>query len=295
MHRGSHFFACYPGEKFPVISVTGNSCDLMCSHCRGKYLKSMIPCKNPEELYTTCKRLASDGALGVLVSGGCNKEGYVPLESYLDIIQRVKEDTGLFIAVHTGLPPAWMIKEIGRAGVDLVDFEVFGSAATVNLITGLDRKPQDYKGTLRKLFSHVPHVVPHICIGVHGGMIVGEEKAVEMVAEFEPEVLVFIIFVPTPGTNFGDVCPPSPEDVGRIISMSRKTIGGEIALGCMRPRGRMREVYELSALNAGVDRMEMPTRRTISEAAERGFRIGFIGACCSVPANAKKWLKWSSA
>ncbi|MBC7219861.1 MAG: radical SAM protein, partial [Hadesarchaea archaeon] len=60
--------------------------------------------------------MSSKGAVGVLLSGGFNAEGYVPFEPFLDTIEKIKEQTGLFISAHTGLVPEWLAKEIGSAG-----------------------------------------------------------------------------------------------------------------------------------------------------------------------------------
>jgi uncharacterized radical SAM superfamily protein len=291
-----HFIACYPGEGFPALSITGGSCELRCARCGGRYLSGMIDCREPERLHEICLELASRGAFGVLVSGGCNSEGYVPLETHLDAIQRVKDETNLFVAVHTGLLPAWLARELGRAGVDLADFEIFGDGGTIPLATGLDRTPEDYLDSMRWLLRSVPRVVPHICVGAHRGRVVGELMAVEMLSGLDGvRELVFIVFTPTPGTSIGGAPPPEPGEVGKVIYEARRIFSGEIALGCMRPRGRLREEYEMAALLSGVDRMEMPSPATVSAAREMGLRIGRMNACCSVPLDARGWLEWSDA
>ena len=78
-------------EKFAAISVTGTHCDLRCGHCRGKLLESMIPAEDPETFFQVVDRLRSKGALGVLVSGGANKDGEVPLERFIPSIKAIKE------------------------------------------------------------------------------------------------------------------------------------------------------------------------------------------------------------
>jgi uncharacterized radical SAM superfamily protein len=51
----------------------------------------------------------------------------------------------------------------------------------------------------------------------------------------------------------------------------------------MRPRSGGREPIELAALNAGVTRMEIPSKQTIRVASERGYEIQEINACCALP------------
>src|SRR4030042_6665883 len=78
-------------DRFAAISVTGNHCDLRCGHCQGKLLESMIPAEDPETFLQVADRLRSCGALGILVSGGANKNGEVPLEKFIPVIKTIKE------------------------------------------------------------------------------------------------------------------------------------------------------------------------------------------------------------
>ncbi len=78
-------------EKFAAVSVTGTRCDLHCAHCKGKLLESMIPAEDPETFLRIINQLHSKGALGVLVSGGANRDGEVPLERF---IPAIKSDQG---------------------------------------------------------------------------------------------------------------------------------------------------------------------------------------------------------
>ena len=69
-----------PKNRFAAISVTGKQCALQCGHCRGKLLESMIPAETPDILLQVTQRLRSEGAHGVLISGGADEHGEVPLE-----------------------------------------------------------------------------------------------------------------------------------------------------------------------------------------------------------------------
>src|SRR3990172_3371417 len=64
-------------ERFAAISVTGKKCALRCGHCQEKLLESMIPAEDPETFLGVTDRLHSNGALGILVSGGANQHGEV--------------------------------------------------------------------------------------------------------------------------------------------------------------------------------------------------------------------------
>ena len=290
MH-GPHFhqnngtlLACYPSPKFPALSITGGECALNCKHCGGHYLRHMIPCPQPDVLFTTCLRFAEDGARGVLISGGYNEEGQIPLDGFIDAIERVKRETGLFLNVHTGLVSPLLAKELGRVGVDMASVDLIGSDETIELVLGIKKTTRDYERTLKELSQVVPRVVPHICVGLHEGKIKGEAKALEIAAKIRPDALVFLVLVPTTGTEFEGVSPPSPQEVGKIIAEARLRFpNAALALGCMRPRGSSRVGFELAALHAGVDRIEIPSQQVLEAARAIGLKIKSIEACCAVP------------
>lgn len=282
--RSPVLWACYPHPNFPTISITGGTCALRCKHCSGLYLRGMIPCPTPDVLRTTCIQLASNGARGVLLSGGYNEDGYVPFEPFLDEIERVKLETGLFISAHTGLMPSWLVREVGRAGVDLADFDLIGDDETIKLVLGVERRVGDYRRTLRELGRWLPHVVPHICIGLHEGELRGELTALEIAADSNYSALVLLVLIPTADTQFEGKNPPSPANVGKVVARARIRLPDTpIALGCMRPRGAYRNEIELQALRSGIDRIEMPSEQTIRAARAMGLKVMRLNACCAVP------------
>jgi uncharacterized radical SAM superfamily protein len=230
--------------------------------------------------------LAKNGAKGVLISGGYNEEGWVPLDGFIDAIERVKRETGLFLNVHTGLVPPLLAKELGRVGVDMASVDLIGSDETIELVLGIKKTTRDYERTLKELSQVVPRVVPHICIGLHEGKIKGEAKALEIAAKIRPAALVFLVLTPTAGTRFEKISPPSPSEVGRVIVNARlKFPKATLALGCMRPRGDKKTEFELQALRSGVDRIEIPSEQTIEAARKFGRDVRRLEACCAVPWN----------
>ncbi len=295
LKRDPTFYACYPHPKFPTLSITGDECALNCKHCNRHYLRHMLPCLTPDVLFTTCLNLTSNGARGVLLSGGYNDEGYLPFENYLDAIERVKRETGLFISAHTGLMPGWLAHELGRAGVDLADFDLIGDDETIKLVLGIDRTAEDYRRSLHVLKRSLPHVAPHICIGLHAGEVKGERAALEFAAEISPHALVLLVLMPTLGTEFERITGPSPAEVGELIAEARlKFPEAMLALGCMRPRDAGRVELELQALRSGVDRMEVPSERAIEAARKLGLQVLRFDACCSVPSELTGVSTWSS-
>lgn len=284
LRRDPTFWAYYPHPHFPTISITGKECALNCKHCGGRYLQHMLPCPTPDVLRKTCLELAENGAHGVLLSGGYNENGYVPFEPFIDEIERVKRETGLFISAHTGLIPGWLAREIGRAGVDLADFDLIGDDETIELVLGIERTVEDYRRTLTELGRWLPHVVPHICIGLHAGELRGELTALEIAAGSNCSVLVLLALVPTAGTQFEGADPPAATTIGEVVARARLRLPeAALALGCMRPRGAERAEIELQALRSGIDRMEIPDRRTVEAAQAMGLKVKRLEACCAAP------------
>lgn len=294
--RDPTFFACYPHPRFPVLSITGRKCALNCKHCGRRYLEHMRPCLTPDTLFTTCAELAANGARGLLISGGYNNEGYVPFEPFLDAIERVKRETGLFINAHTGLVPSWLARELGRAGIDLADFDLIGDDETIKLVLGIDRTVEDYRNSMKALKRSLPYVVPHICVGLHAGEIRGELKALEVAAEINPQSLVMLVLLPTSGTGFEHVAGPSPEAVGETIAEARlKLPETMLALGCMRPRDSRRVEFEFQALSSGIDRVELPSEQTLEAARRIGLNVRKLDMCCAVPDELVEAAAWSRA
>ncbi len=70
--------------NFIPVSITGTQCALDCDHCKGQLLKHMKSASNPESLFQICADLAKKNAKGVLVSGGCDSAGKVPLTDFYE-------------------------------------------------------------------------------------------------------------------------------------------------------------------------------------------------------------------
>ena len=252
----------------------------------------MIPCTTPEALREECLKLSSNGVKGVLLSGGYNGEGHVPFEPFLDVIEQVKRETGIFISAHTGLVPEWLAREMGRAGIDLADFDLVGDNDTIELVLGIERTVEDYRRSMKALKQSITYVVPHICVGLHAGELRGEFRALGAASEIEPPLIVLLVFTPTQGTEFEGLAPPLTKDFKRVAVEARLMFPeAQLALGCMRPRGSKRLEIELAALQSGVDRIELPSERTLEEAISKGLSVRKLATCCSVPEEVITKLK----
>ena len=286
------FRAYHVWPKFPSVSMSGNSCALSCKHCNHTYLNDMQNLTEPDELLNSCRRFADEGAVGFLLSGGCDKNGaMLNLRKLLPIVKQIKKETDLVVKLHTGLVDKELAEDIVAAGVDIASVEVVGSNETIQEIFGFNATVDSYADTLQNLeAAGIPYIVPHVCIGLHYGELKGEFHALEVIKNFcDPSLLVLIIFRPTKGTILEQCKIPSADDISTVVEKAKELFPEkDVSLGCIRPRARFREEIELAALKAGVTRMEIPSKNTLRCASEMGYSIKKIHACCALPKELEK-------
>jgi uncharacterized radical SAM superfamily protein len=291
--RKIHFYApsfmyyktsyyCSSPRDFPTISITGAGCALECKHCGGKVLETMYPANTPEELLNLCLQLKRDGASGCLISGGCLSDGSVPLEKFVDIIEKVKRKLGLTVFVHTGIIDLDTAKKLRKAGVDAALIDVIGSDETIREIYNMNISVKDYEDSLSALHDSGITFVPHVIVGLHYGKLKGEFHALRMISKYKPSALVIIAFMPIHGTQMACIEPPEPIDIARIITAARLEFPKTpLVLGCMRPKGKHRINTDVLAIEAGVDAIAFPTEEAVKFAENQGYKIAFSSFCCS--------------
>ncbi len=264
---------------FPGISVTGDWCALKCKHCNAKFLKGMIPCTNDRELVEIAGKIANEGGRGILLSGGCNDKGMVPLWNVLEGVHTLKKYTALKVNAHTGLVFTRDLADLYVAsGIDVFSVDVVGSKDVVREILHLGVDTSVYTKTIENLLAAGGKVVPHITIGVNYGKESGEEKSIEIVAEYSLPKVVLNVLVPVSGTALESVHVPY-ERIEKVFEYARGKIGGEIVLGCMRER--IPDIEKL-AYRCGLSGIAHPSREFIEFIEKMGGKLEFIEGCCSL-------------
>lgn len=253
-----------------AISLTGAYCSLNCAHCGGYYLRSMKPPGKAEDIIKNY-----DSAL---ISGGCKPDGSVPLLENLSFIDRIKRKN-LQLNFHTGLIDENCIRKI-KPYVDTISFDFVVDDETIEEVYGFPATGKDYLRTYRLLRENFK-VVPHINIGLLGGELKGERKALQMLREAGAEKIVFLVFIPTRGTIYEKRNPPPLDKTKEIFEFAR-TLFPEIPLhlGCMHPRGEYKKVLERIAIDAGFDGIVNPTKNIQDEIRKRGLLIEEGLECC---------------
>ncbi len=270
-------------STFPSVSITGKHCTLNCLHCEGKLLNTMIPVSNPEDLVSLAHDMEEKGALGFLLSGGCLPDGSVPVDRFLDSIEKIKQELQLTVFVHTGLINLETAKRMRHSGVDGVLIDVIGSDETIKEVYNLKGVTiQDYERSLDALYRSGIPVIPHILLGLHHGKISGEYQALDMISRYSPSALVMIVLRPIQGTPMEAVSPPPPGEIGKFIVVARLTIKKTpMVLGCIRPLGRHRAETDRLAIMAGINGIAFPSPEALKTAKTLGLEICYSRYCCA--------------
>ena len=267
--------------KYPAISITGSQCELQCEHCQGRTLDGMIPADTSNSLLETCLRLEKKGSQGVLISGGCDREGRLPWDEVIPAIGEVKRRADLYISIHCGLIDFKTAQRLKESGVDEALIDVIGDDETYRHIYHLRFGVTRIEQSLTALKQAGLPVVPHIVCGLHYGKMKGERKAVEIISRFRVRQVVIVSLMGIPGTPLGGIPPPRPEEIADIIAETRfKVPEAYISLGCARQRGNVS--MEILAIDAGVNRMALPSEEAIRHAEKYGLEIRYQKTCCSV-------------
>jgi hypothetical protein len=279
-YKTEHY--CSSPTAFPSISVTGSSCALKCKHCGGIVLNTMYPATTPQQLLALCRELKNKGAVGVLISGGCQPDGSVPLDRFFDSIAKVKKELDLIIVVHTGVIDRKSAQELRYAGVDAALIDIIGSNETIQEIYQLNARVADYDQSLANLSNAGIPLVPHVLVGLHYGKLKGELQALKMITKYNPSAVIVISFMPIRGTKMEQIQPPAPRDIGRVLLAARLMMPKTpLVLGCMRPKGEHKTETDTLAVRMGVNAIAFPAEGAVKLAEQMGYNISFSSMCCS--------------
>lgn len=275
-------YYCSSSNVFPTISLTGKNCSLRCKHCDGKILETMYSATTPEKLFKLCVMLKKDGALGCLISGGCLQNGSVPLEKFIDVIRKVKNELGIKVFVHTGIIDFDTAKKIRSINVDAALIDIIGSNEIIKEIFNLNVTVEDYKNSLKALQDVHIAFVPHVIVGLYYGKLKSEFHSLKVISNYKPSALVIIAFMPIRGTEMAAVEPPKPIEIAKVIAVARIMFPyTPLVLGCMRPRGKHRIKTDVLALKAGVNAIAFPNEKAIKFAESQGYTLHFSSSCCA--------------
>ncbi len=255
-----------------AVRTTGPECPLNCAHCGGHYLKGMVPLN---------RALLLEGGRyqSYLLSGSCDDRGRVPhREKWQQVLELARRGA---LNIHSGLVGEEDARLLGQVA-KTVSFDFAADSETIARVYGLHATAEDYLQSYRRL-RRFARVVPHLCIGLLGGRIQGEYRALELLRKEGVEALSFIVFRPTPGTALERSSPPPLEEVARVLATARVTFPHTpLYLGCLRPGGVYREKLDCLALQAGINKIVQPAPAARRLAEKLGLQPARGEECCAL-------------
>jgi lipoyl synthase len=278
-HYDNRYYSNHP-SSFAHLSITGDSCARRCAHCDGRLLQTMLGATSLEAMRKIIDKLLENGCRGILVSGGSDARGEVPLRDFAEGLNYAKQE-GLKVLVHGGLVRRETAVRLKEAGVDQVLLDVIGDERTIREVCRLDRKPEDYLQAMLYCREAGLSIAPHVVIGLDFCRIRGELRALEMIRRADPETIVLVIVTPARGTAMAGIFPPPAAKTAEIMAAARALHPvTPIALGCMRPPGLYKRQAEIMAIDLGVNGIAYPDEATVAYAESRGLEAVFSEECC---------------
>ncbi len=277
-------YAEQDAAEFVSVSLTGRACALGCEHCKTVILRGLTSLPYfGGTLFELCARLHERGARGVLISGGSDAQGRVPLRKHIPDLIRIRRELGMLVRVHPGLPDEATCAGLAEADVDGAMVDIIGDQDTIRAVYHLDATPEDYAAALDCLERYGVPSLPHIILGLHFGQLRGEWRALEMIARHPPKMLALIILTPLQGTPMADVRPPALAAVGQFFETARAALPSTpIVLGCERPLGDYKCAADRLAIDAGLNGIAYPADGTVAYARALALEPRFVNACCGV-------------
>lgn len=266
------------------VSLTGGGCALSCDHCKMQILRPMLSVPSAGGLYELCQHLSREGTRGILLSGGSDRNGAVPLLPHIEEIARVKRELGLRVVVHTGLATSETARALGTVGVDGAMIDLIGSDETIHDVYHLPhRSVADFEASLAALQSAGLHVIPHIILGLHYGEFRGELEALQMAVRQNVSALVLVVLTPLVGTPMQTARVPALDEIRRFFVQARGALPeARVLLGCARPMGPIKVEIDRAAVDAGLNGIAYPAEGIVGYARRKGLRPRFFEFCCSL-------------
>jgi len=289
------YYTNSPGS-FLNISITGQECELMCRHCQKELLKGMSEACDSKRLVELTekymKRAKNDskdknnGSLkGMLISGGFDLEGKLPVNNILSGVSELKSKYPfLTIYIHAGFLDDAEAAALKSSGVDAVLVNLIGSQKAIREVYNLrNRTYSDYLDTIKLLKSHGLKVSPHIIIGLENGTLSDEFTAVKDALALRVDSLVFVVL--KKASRSGDfISSKVPYDeIIRLVEYARELSGDVIlSFGCAKPPDSSRHLLEIGLIKAGIDSVAFPAEETIRFAVENRIAHTFVEKCCAI-------------
>lgn len=185
--------------------------------------------------------------------------------------------------MHTALVDRDIALRMEASGVDAAMMDVIGAQDTISQVYHLKRGVDDFERSLECLTQTSLKVVPHIVIGLHYGRMLGEWRALEIVARHKPDALVLVVVMPFYAPANRPFATPDARQAGRFFMDAREALPDiPLLLGCARPAGGVKAQLDSYAVMAGLNGIAHPADGMVELAVRLGREVRVTPACCSI-------------
>jgi hypothetical protein len=247
-------------------------------------LQSAYPAETPQALWDLAVRLKDRGLRGLLLTGGCDDNGIVPLAPFCTTLARLKSELGLRATVHSKLINRPMAEALGQSKADAVLLDVVGSLDMLQRVYRLaDKTLDDIRRGLDLLEERnlptSPHVVLSNLVGANGE----GDRALDLLEGRRLHSLVIVLLMALPGQSVGPTAAWDLAELRRLFVRARTMFPTTpLRLGCARPVGPIQKEIDALAVEAGFDGIAYPSEGTVSRARRLGCEVRFSEFCCSL-------------
>lgn len=269
---------------YVAVSVTGRDCDLQCLHCGGCLLRNAYPAETPQTLWELAVRLKDRGLRGLLLTGGCDDDGIVPLAPFCPTLARLKSELGLRTTVHSKLINRETAAALCQSRADAVLLDVVGSLDMLQRVYRLaDKTLDDIRLGLDLLEERNLPISPHVVLSNLADANGEGDRALALLDRRRLHSLVIVLLMPLPGHSIGPTTDWDLADLQRLFEKARAMFPTTpLLLGCARPAGQLQRQIDAAAVEAGFDGIAYPSEGTVAHARRLGRETRFSEFCCSL-------------
>jgi len=281
-------------NSFLNISLTGRYCELLCRHCRAILLEDMVDInlfnspsdRTENRLLKILKKFGIETVKGMLLSGGFDKNGILPLDDrIINEIREVKSQTKnqIKIFMHLGFMEKDTADALYDCGIDGVLVNVISDQDAIEKTYNLkNHNPDSFYKNIKVLKDAGLKVAPHIIIGLNDGKISGEFNSIEQLSSSGVDAIVFAI-VKKISKHFDFINPDiNVNEIIELFDYTKKLVPDmPISLGCARPSGFNTEKLEIELLKRGIEVISFPSDAAIEFAEKNNFKFSFLEQCCT--------------
>ncbi|MFZ5953328.1 MAG: hypothetical protein ACOYXC_21665 [Candidatus Rifleibacteriota bacterium] len=256
-------------QKTLSVSLSGLSCEQNCAHCNGHYLSGMTDLKKLSQIDLS-------GYNSLLISGGSNREGAVPLVEHAEIISNLPDH--LELNVHPGFQPVSQLLFLKKRKTT-VSFDLPVSDRVIQQVFRLKHRVEDYRKLLNDYLNHF-QTIPHVTIGLDPEGQDHEMDSFDFLSHQAIKKAVIIVFRPTPGTELHLQQVPSVEKAIEVVAHAIKVLKCPVSIGCMRPAGIYRKEFDILAWLHGCEAFVQPDHRLLEVLEEFHIDVSKKHDCC---------------